>query len=82
MNMEMTEVLERLTRIEARLVAPAKEYLSVDEASDFIGISKVLLDEWRSRGGGPAYHKMGRRVLYSVSDLRSFAAVSRVEALT
>lgn len=81
MDTEIAEVLERLTRIEARLAAPAKEYLSVDEASDFIGVSKVLLDEWRSRGGGPAYHKMGRRVLYSVVDLRSFAAGSRVEAL-
>lgn len=81
MNTEIAEVLERLTRIEARLAAPTKEYLSVEEASDFIGVSKVLLDEWRSRGGGPAYHKMGRRVLYSVTDLRSFAAVSRVEAL-
>lgn len=81
MNMEISEVLGRLDRIEARLAAPPKEYLSVEEASDFVGVSKVLLDEWRSKGGGPAYHKIGRRVLYSVSDLRAFASASRVEAL-
>jgi predicted DNA-binding transcriptional regulator AlpA len=84
MQTELREVLERLERIEARLAvpAPAKEFLSVEEAAEFTGLSKVLLDEWRSRGGnGPAYHKLGRRVLYSVTDLRSFAAQSRVEAL-
>lgn len=81
MNMEISEVLERLDRIEARLAAPPKEYLSVEEASDFVGVSKVLLDEWRSKGAGPAYHKIGRRVLYSVNDLRAFASASRVEAL-
>jgi hypothetical protein len=81
MNMEISEVLERLDRIEARLAAPPKEYLSVEEASDFVGVSKVLLDESRSKGGGPAYHKIGRRVLYSVNDLRAFASASRVEAL-
>lgn len=76
-----SEVIERLVRIEATLAAPRKEYLTVEEAAQFIGVSKVLLDEWRSRGGGPAYHKIGRRVVYSIADLRAFASASRVEAL-
>lgn len=81
MQTVLKEVLERLERIEARLATPTKEFLSVEEAADFTGLSKVLLDQWRATGGGPAYHKMGRRVLYSVTDLKNFAAASRVEAL-
>lgn len=81
MDSPYTEVIERLTRIEATLAAPRKEYLTVEEAAEFISISKVLLDEWRCKGGGPAYHKIGRRVVYSVNDLRAFASASRVEAL-
>ncbi|AJD43580.1 helix-turn-helix domain-containing protein [Rhizobium sp. SEMIA 4085] len=76
-----TEVIDRLARIEATLASPRKEYLTVEDAADFISISKVLLDEWRCKGGGPAYHKIGRRVVYSVADLRAFASASRVEAL-
>jgi hypothetical protein len=44
-------------------------------------MSKVTLDLWRSKGGGPDYHKVGRKVLYSVADLRAFMASNRVEAM-
>ena len=44
-------------------------------------MSKVQLDLWRSKGGGPDYHKVGRKVLYSVADLRTFMAAARVGAM-
>lgn len=85
METVLSEVLDHLKQIKATLAVqstgPRKEFLSVEEAAEFTGLSKVLLDQWRATGGGPAYHKMGRRVLYSVTDLRTFAAASRVEAL-
>ena len=80
--MQTTELLDRLESIEARLAAPPREYLSAGEAASFLGLSKQQLDIWRMRGGGgPAWHKVGRRVLYAVADLRGFMAEHRREPL-
>jgi predicted DNA-binding transcriptional regulator AlpA len=76
-----SRIEERLDRIEAALCAPPKEYLDVPHTAEFMGMSKVQLDLWRSKGGGPDYHKVGRKVLYSVADLRAFMASNRVEAM-
>lgn len=76
-----TRIEERLDRIEAALCAPPKEYLDVPQTAEFMGMSKVQLDLWRSKGGGPDYHKVGRKVLYSVADLRAFMASNRVETM-
>jgi len=57
-----------------------REYLSVQEAADFLGLSKIQLDMWRTQEpGGPAWCKVGRRVLYAVRDLRAFMAAHRQE---
>ena len=79
----LADVFLRLDEIEKRLSSPlpAKEFLSVEQAADYLGLSKVALDEWRCKRGGPAYHKVGRRVLYSVGDLRTFMASLRKDAL-
>ena len=66
------EALARLDRIEAGLKTPLKEYLDTEAAAAFTSISAVQLAEWRSRGGGPRYIKIGRKVLYAVRDLREF----------
>lgn len=42
----------------------------------------VQFAEWRSRGGDPRYIKMGRKVLYRVSDLRAFVNSFAREALS
>lgn len=76
------ETLSRLDRIEAGIRLPPKEYLDTDAAADFTSISAVQFAEWRSRGGGPRYIKMGRKVLYRVSDLRAFVDSFAKEALS
>lgn len=76
------ETLSRLDRIEAGLRTPPREYLDTEAAADFTSISAVQLAEWRSRGGGPRYIKMGRKVLYRVSDLREFVDSFAKEALS
>ncbi|WP_425079865.1 helix-turn-helix transcriptional regulator [Ruegeria denitrificans] len=55
-----------------KLTAPQREYLNIEEAADFIGVSRQSLDRWRMDASGPAVHRVGRRVMYSISDLRSF----------
>lgn len=54
--------------------------LSEREASAYLGpISVRTLQDWRVRGIGPAYTKLGRRVAYNVADLDAFKAAGRIE---
>lgn len=77
----LNEVLMRLERIESQVAKPDAEYLDTENAAIFTSISTVQLAEWRSRGGGPRYIKMGRKVLYAVRDLREFVESFGKEAL-
>ena len=47
---------------------------SIDEfgAAKFLGLSVHTLRQWRSRGGGPVYVKLGGRVTYTYGRLREF----------
>ncbi len=75
------DIIQRLERIEAAVIKPPREYLNIKEAADFIGVSSQTLDLWRMNAQGPAVHRVGKRVLYSIVDLHSFMADQRKEAL-
>jgi predicted DNA-binding transcriptional regulator AlpA len=49
--------------------APQREYLSPREAAEFAGLSVPTLYLWRTRGEGPPFSKLARRVLYRRTDL-------------
>ncbi len=52
---------------------------------DKVGASKILgcaprtLDNWRSQGRGPRYVRVGRRIVYRLSDLREWMEERTVE---
>lgn len=48
------------------------ELLTERQAAALLKVSVKSLQGWRSRGGGPPYHKLGRCVRYSVADLEAF----------
>ena len=52
--------------------------LSEREAAGHLGISIRTLQDWRQRRTGPAYSKVGRRVVYDVMDLDAFLSAGRV----
>ena len=52
---------------------PAARYLSNDEAADFLKLSPRTLEKQRVVGGGPKFRKFGRRVVYAIEDLESWA---------
>ena len=79
----MDQIVERLDRIEAQLASPPRAYLPVAEAADYLGLSKQQMDLWRMKGGGgPVFHRVGRRVLYAVEDLKAFMQDLRQEPLS
>lgn len=46
--------------------------LSVADAAAYIGVSKSVLDTWRSRREGPRFVRLGRRIVYRIAALDEF----------
>jgi len=55
-------------------------YLDNDEAAAFLKLSPRTLEKQRVRGGGPAFRKFGRRVVYALADLESWADQRRYDS--
>jgi phage terminase small subunit len=51
----------------------ASRYLCNDEAAEFLKLSPRTLEKQRVIGGGPKFRKFGRRVVYAIEDLESWA---------
>jgi excisionase family DNA binding protein len=45
------------------------ELLTTKEAARLLALSHRTLEEWRLRGGGPHYSKLGRAVRYARTDI-------------
>ncbi|PPD15178.1 MAG: DNA-binding protein [Methylobacterium sp.] len=48
-------------------------FLRTPEAARFLGLSGRTLEKHRTYGTGPAYRKLGGRVVYSIDDLQAWA---------
>lgn len=48
-------------------------FLRTKEAADFLSLSARTLEKHRTYGTGPAYRKLGGRVVYSIDDLEAWA---------
>ena len=57
------------------VVAPSRpaRYLTNDEAAAYLQLSPRTLEKQRVVGGGPKFRKFGRRVVYAIEDLESWA---------
>jgi hypothetical protein len=56
---------------------PDQCFLTVMEAAALLRVSQVTLARWRIAGVGPPDHKFSRRIVYSMSDLISWADAQR-----
>ena len=48
-------------------------YLRTKEAAHYVGLSARTLEKHRTYGTGPAYRKIGGRVIYTLEELRAWA---------
>ncbi len=48
-------------------------FLRTKEAAEFLSLSARTLEKHRTYGTGPAYKKLGDRVVYAVDDLQAWA---------
>jgi len=58
-------------------MTPIRRRLTPMEASVYTGLSKNYLDKLRVKGGGPTFHKFGRRVFYSIDDIEAYLNARR-----
>lgn len=63
----------------AQFVADAGpiRFVDTEAAARYLALSAHTLECYRSLGGGPAYHKFGKRVRYAVDDLDAWATSCR-----
>lgn len=47
--------------------------LNTNQAASYLGLSPRTLEDWRCRGGGPIFRKLGKRIVrYRLDDLNMF----------
>lgn len=52
-----------------------KKYINTDQAAEYLGVKKHVLEALRIRGGGPKFHRFGyRTVRYTIAELDQWAA--------
>lgn len=51
---------------------PQPATLNVSEAAFYLGVSESALNTWRTRGKGPRYVRLGRKVLYRLAALNDY----------
>lgn len=55
-----------------------RNYLPGDPELEIIG-DRTKLAQWRHKGTGPAYYKLGRKVIYRGADLNAWAERQRID---
>lgn len=55
------------------LTATPHRFLRTNEAAHWLGLSGRTLEKHRTYGTGPAYKKIGGRVVYALTDLQAWA---------
>lgn len=53
--------------------------LKTEDVARELEVSPATLRQWRSRGTGPAFLRLGRAIRYDPRDVKAFAAQQRVE---
>ena len=56
--------------------------LRTDAAARYVGLGRSTLEKMRTLGGGPAYVKLGKSVVYDPNDLDSWIASNRRRSTT
>ena len=53
-------------------IRPDADFLTLPEVADILRVPVNTLRWWRQQGAGPAYFKIGRRLVTTVGDLKAW----------
>ena len=65
----------------SKLFEQNRTYVLGDPELDIIG-DRQKLAQWRHKGMGPPFYRLGRKIVYHGSDLNAWAEVQRVAPST
>jgi predicted DNA-binding transcriptional regulator AlpA len=54
-----------------------KLHLRTPQAAEYIGLSASTMEKMRLRGDGPRYAKLGKLVVYAITDLNAWVDVHK-----
>ncbi len=74
---EINQILDELRSLKNILIEKKKPFLNIDQASDYLGISKNTLYGYTSKGVVPFYKLQGRRLYFKIEDLNKFVLNSK-----
>jgi excisionase family DNA binding protein len=55
----------------------SQDFMTPPQLAERLGLPEGTLAQWRYHRKGPAFHKIGRHVRYSVSDIECWEATQR-----
>ncbi len=64
------------TRTSGKIKLPESPYRTVVEAARYLRLNPRTLNNMRSAGRGPNFHKHGRRVLYHIDELTRWSGLT------
>ena len=62
----------------ANLFENTRSYVLGDPELELLG-NREKLAQWRHKGIGPAYYRLGRKIVYRGADLNAWAEANRVD---
>lgn len=57
------------------------EPLLGEEVAEYLGVPKQTIYDWRVHGKGPQAYRIGKRIRFTVSDVRAWVATQRDDAV-
>lgn len=75
----MTAVANQVANDTTTPTANGRAALPTTEAAHYMGLAYATLKKWRTTGDGPAYVKIGTRIVYLIEDLDSWLMSHRIE---
>ncbi|MFK4113794.1 helix-turn-helix domain-containing protein [Microbacterium sp. NPDC006705] len=54
--------------------------LSINELADYLGVPVSTIYDWRTSGKGPRAYRFGKRIMFGVSDVRTWMGAMREPA--
>ena len=68
----LNEIADKLSEIRKLLVNKEKPFLTIDEASKYLGISKNTIYGYTAKGILPFYKIQGRKIYFRIEDIDEF----------
>ena len=66
------DILKELESLKQIIIKKDKPFLSIDEASDYLGISKNTLYGYTSKGILPYFKPQNRKIFFKIEELNKF----------